>query len=144
MIPDNSGDQFQCLACTRIYLHKGNLIEHQRFECVKTLRYIECSLRFQCMMCFRTYNYLKNLRQHQRYVCGKEPGVKRAFFQCPTCKKRYSYRYNLNRHMKYECGDQRKFFCPLCPYKATQKTTLAYHVRSKHPEVAVPDNPSPA
>ncbi|XP_046663224.1 zinc finger X-chromosomal protein-like [Homalodisca vitripennis] len=30
--------------------------------------------------------------------------------------------------MKYECGDQRKFFCPLCPYKATQKTTLAYHM----------------
>ncbi|XP_054287663.1 gastrula zinc finger protein XlCGF7.1-like [Macrosteles quadrilineatus] len=39
VLQDKSGSnsQYQCLACTRIYLHKENLIDHQRFECVKGL-----------------------------------------------------------------------------------------------------------
>lgn len=28
-----NGNQYKCTSCNRVYLHKGNLIKHQRYEC---------------------------------------------------------------------------------------------------------------
>lgn len=28
-----NGSQYQCTSCNKVYLHKGNLIKHQRYEC---------------------------------------------------------------------------------------------------------------
>jgi hypothetical protein len=49
-----------------------------------------------------------------------------------TCGRIYKAKRSLWRHQKYECQKEPAFKCPVCPYRAKQKSTVVGHMMSKH------------
>ncbi|KAG8259363.1 hypothetical protein J6590_014831 [Homalodisca vitripennis] len=58
-------------------------------------------------------------------------------FVC-DCGRSYKYRSNLNQHKRLECGKAPQFSCPVCPYKAKQKSSLKSHFVNKHSDLPFP------
>ena len=62
----NAVDQkeFVCGTCGRGYKYKGNLRQHQRFEC-------GVAPQFECVICLRSFTHKSTLKTHLGIVHGK-------------------------------------------------------------------------
>ncbi|XP_053688876.1 zinc finger protein 37-like [Sabethes cyaneus] len=87
--------------------HKNRHLGLQPYECA------DCGDKFNCKL---------NLRGHWRrnHVVDEEAA-------CETCGKVFKNKLQVKSHMKSHA--ERKFQCPLCPLKCSNKFTLNYHLK---------------
>ncbi|XP_054287655.1 zinc finger protein 585A-like [Macrosteles quadrilineatus] len=138
---------FRCPDCGCSYKYKRGLKDHQRVECGNDPQ-LACHLYsaselYKCESCGRAYRHKRNLTEHQTFDCNQDPRFESSAvirhcvingevrFPC-TCGKMYKRKQHLVQHRRYECGLPPQFHCPVCPYKAKQKSTLKTHMALKH------------
>lgn len=56
-----------------------------------------------------------------------------SFLHCPkNCGRKYKHDSSLNKHLRYECGRDKRFQCPDCGKKFSQKCNLKSHAIARH------------
>lgn len=90
---------------------------------------------YSCKICsFQTTNILKHhahKHQHQHHEV-KEQNVN--IFKCHNCSYSCKIKGGLQRHIKRVHTKERPFTCPVCIYRAIDKSSIAQHVLKKHQE----------
>jgi rubrerythrin len=63
---------------------------------------------------------------------GETSAQQQKPYKCNSCGKVYRHQCSLWRHGRYECGKPAMFQCPICSYRAKQKSNLIMHVYHVH------------
>ncbi|CAG9864621.1 unnamed protein product [Phyllotreta striolata] len=127
-----SGD-YCCSKCGKTYKAKRSLWRHVKQEC-------DSSKPFSCLIETCAYRTTRRymLKQHMRLkhqLLNNMADVNAlAVHRCPKCGRGYKVKRSLWRHTKFECQQYPKFVCPVCPYKAKQKSTVVSHITTRHPD----------
>ncbi|KAG8259287.1 hypothetical protein J6590_014756 [Homalodisca vitripennis] len=127
-----SFDMYVCGECNRTYKHKGNLTQHQRYECNKLPQ-------FACEHCSYRCKIKRSLKRHVLTVHGPSWLNMTCFFEkphkCQSCGRRYKNKCHLTQHRRNECGKLPKFACPHCCYKCKQKQSMKRHIYTVHADI---------
>ena len=78
--------EFECTICNKKFLHKSNLVIHQR---------IHTNLAFLCKYCGKRFARISNLKQHTRTHTKERP------FLCDFCDKRFNQKHTLSFILNY-------------------------------------------
>ena len=54
-------------------------------------------------------------------------------FVCPNCYRRYTQKKGLSDHLRFSCGKPPSSACPYCPYRSSYAFNVTKHIRRKHP-----------
>ncbi|KAG8259366.1 hypothetical protein J6590_014834 [Homalodisca vitripennis] len=102
MVRTAQGEVYQCSSCKRTYVHKKNLLQHQRLNCGK-------EPQFPCPLCPYRATQKVSLKKHMLFkhnpasVTGCCPGSENQ--QCSRCGRRYQRKHNLLQHLNHYCGN---------------------------------------
>lgn len=58
-------------------------------------------------------------------------------FECPKCLRRYTQKKHLFEHIRYACGKPPSFACPYCNSRRTFRYSMYEHIRRRHPTAEV-------
>ena len=143
---------FECKYCKAKYSDKYRLSEHEKAYC----KFSPKDLKYGCDICLSTFNAEVKLKAHVKRmhtaktydyeckICGKSFYGKANLYthsyihnpkhQCGICYKTFSVKRDLENHCQrghIETNDKTEA-CTQCDYKATRKSYLNRHIKSKH------------
>ena len=153
------GNNF-CEICNKSYAKKDSLERH-----IKDIHEARDRPLYECQSCHATFREERSLHTHIKVVHEKERN-----FICTICSKAFGRRDGLRKHVidvhensgKHGCEfcdkkfrllvdkqiherkhtKEKPFQCMFCGIKVGRKSTLAAHVRLKHPQSSEDENQS--
>ena len=119
--------------------YQNDLVESGRLLCIcvtfsmivllqkKSINYANTTVLFQT----ESLKYSSPKKRQSVSLSCLDPELRP--FLCPWegCTMAFKMKHHLKDHMRRHTGE-RPFECHVCGYRSRQKSTLAYHIRTRH------------
>ncbi|XP_012546073.3 zinc finger protein OZF [Bombyx mori] len=117
-------DGFKCSICNR-YLPKRRTYEAHIRDHIHNRKIKLPEKLFKCNKCLQCFKTKQSLTEH-----SEEHQETKKNFVCDACGRVFSRQDYLHKHKLTHTG-VRRYGCPHCNFKATQRSSLTVHIR-KH------------
>ena len=118
---------YNCQNCGYDARTKGNLKTHTLYACGKPK--FTSGGRYKCDSCEYVTSLKHDLQKHQRCHSREKP------FSCDQCEYRVTQKGVLAKHKLIHTSREKTFPCEQCSRSYLNKSSLVFHVKTKHPNV---------
>ena len=118
---------YNCQNCEFAARIAGDLKRHTLYACGKPK--FGSGGEYQCHLCEYATPVKPYLERHLRCHSREKP------FSCDQCEYRCSRNCNLAKHKLIHTSREKTFPCEQCSRSYLSKSSLVFHVKTKHPNV---------